>query len=374
MLRSRFLFLTLLVALCTSLGAAAPVRDGALEERLETIRKGRGMIALGGALLKGPEVVAVGMTGQRKQGAPDVALPGDSVHIGSCTKAMTATVIAILVEEGKLRFEQTIGESFPEMADGILPVYRDVTLEQLLTHRGGIVGDVPPVLWAELMRTAHEMSPKAQREKLFAGVLAVPPAATPGTKSVYSNAGFAIAGIMAERATGIEWEELMRKKLFEPLGMTTAGFGPPGAADAVTQPWGHSERLWSPVPVFLDNPPAIAPAGTVHCSLEDWGKFVAVHLRREAEPRLGLSAASIMKLQTPVPGTHEAFGWLVAERPWGGRVLTATGSNTMWYAVVWIAPEKGVGALAVTNRANKQAPGACDDVIVVLLRQAGLIE
>ena len=64
------------------------------------------------------------------------------------------------------------------------------------------------------------------------------PSARPGT-SIYSNVGYALAGLMAEQVTGHSWEDLMRKRVFEPLGMLSAGFGPPGHAGRVDQPWGH---------------------------------------------------------------------------------------------------------------------------------------
>ncbi len=344
-----------------------------LKDRIENIRKEYKMVALGGSLIRENESDLILMTGKRKKGAEIDALPDDQFHIGSCAKAMTATIIAMLVEEGKLRFDQTVGESFPELAEEILPVYKDVTLDQLLTHRGGIVANVPPTLWIKLMSTQDSVHPAEQRMKLIRGVLSTKPAATPGTESVYSNAGYAIAGVIAEKASGVTWEELMSEKLFKPLDMQSAGFGPPGMADSVSQPWGHYEGLLGFSPVFRDNPPAIAPAGTVHCSLKDWNRFIAIHLSPEDRPELGLSKESIIKLQTPVEGSNEAYGWIIEERAWGGRVLVFVGSNTMWYAVIWMAPEKGFAVTAVTNRGNPKAFEACNKVIEELIKEEELL-
>lgn len=353
------------------LGATCSLFAADLSPLLETVRNEHGAIALAGAVVHGDGTISVGVVGKRKSTDPAPAEIGDAFHIGSCGKAMSATVIAILVEEGKLRWEQTIAESFPEWTEEIRAEYHGVTLKQLLTMNGRIVGDVPPDLWMQVRFNTGGWTPSQQREKLARGVLAVEPVEL-GT---YSNASFAIAGVMAERATGETWEELMETKLFEPLGMESAGFGPPGSEDSVSQPWGHTlGLLGGRAPVFLDNPAAIAPAGTVHCSMEDWAKFLAVHLAGTDAPSIGLSGRAIAKLQSPVGESEMAMGWIVQERPWGGKVLTFTGSNTFWYAVVWLAPEKDRAFLAATNDGSDEAFAACDAAIVAMLRSEGLVE
>src|SRR6185436_1954641 len=165
---------------------------------------------------------------------------------------------------------------------------------------------------------------------------------------IYSNAGFSIAGHMAEKVTGKTWEDLMRQKIFRPLGMTTAGFGAPGTEAKHDQPRGH-QADGTPVEPGpgADNPVAIGPAGIVHCTIGDWAKFVALHLRGEQGDAKLLKAETFKKLHTPVAdGSHYGFGWMVTSRPWGGKgVLTHSGSNTMWYCVTWIAPEKDFAVL-----------------------------
>jgi CubicO group peptidase (beta-lactamase class C family) len=70
-------------------------------------------------------------------------------------------------------------------------------------------------------------------------VLERTPLSRPGLTYAYSNVGYALAGLMAEQVCGKSWESLMQKRLFDPLGMASAGFGTPGIGEAVTQPWGH---------------------------------------------------------------------------------------------------------------------------------------
>ena len=75
-------------------------------------------------------------------------------------------------------------------------------------------------------------------------LLAKPPLTKPGTVYAYSNAGYVFAGLMAEEVTGQPWEELMQQRLFDPLKMKSAGFGPTGQSNSerIDQPWGHREN------------------------------------------------------------------------------------------------------------------------------------
>lgn len=339
-----------------------------LAATLEPVRARAGLPALAAAVWRGKALVALGASGVRKRGDRTRVTAADRWHLGSDTKAMTATLIGIHIDRGQIRFEDTVGELFA--GDKIDPGYRDVTLEQLLRHRGGAPGDLPVDIRAAMRLDG---SAPGARAKAVLAVLARPPAQAPGTY-VYANAGYMIAGVALERRAGATWEELMRKDLFDPLGMASCGFGPPGTAAAVDQPWGHqSGGGGAPAPVApgpqADNPPSLGPAGTVHCSLADWGRFLAVHLagaRRETTPLV--SAATLTRLQTPPDGGDYAAGWRVVDRAWaGGRALTHSGSNTMWFATVWIAPANDMIYAVVTNRGDDAAAAAVDSVFAPLV-------
>jgi hypothetical protein len=83
----------------------------------------------------------------------------------------------------------------------------------------------------------------------------------------------------------------------------------------------------------------------VHCSLADWAKFAALHLRGLDGEGGFLRADTFRLLHSPTMGGDYAYGWSVAERDWaGGKALTHAGSNTMWYSVVWLAPNRSMPA------------------------------
>ena len=317
------------------------------------------------AVVRNGEIVAVGVAGLRTRGKPDKIASADHFHIGSDTKALTAMLCGILVDEGKLKWGQTLGETFPELKKSMHSQYQAVTLEQLLTHRGGAPSAIEKdELWGKLWQ--HKGTPTSARRLLFQGVTSKPPEATPGEKFIYSNAGFSIAGHMAEKVTGKSWEDRMREKIFRPLCMTTAGFGAPAKND---QPRGHKAD-GSPVEPGpgADNPVAIGPAGIVHCSIGDWAKFVAANLP-SAKTKL-VKPETLEKLHAPAPGEPKyAMGWIIADgQPWaGGPALTHAGSNTMWYAVAWLAPKKDFAVVIACNQANDKA---CNDAVLALIARA----
>jgi CubicO group peptidase (beta-lactamase class C family) len=195
------------------------------------------------------------------------------------------------------------------------------------------------------------------------------PLTRPGSTYAYSNVGYALAGLMAEHVSGQSWETLMIKRLFEPLGMTSAGFGTPGHPGKVDQPWGHHDSGGEVRPTQQDNAPVLGPAGTVHCSVPDWAKFASLHMRgAQGKPKL-LKAATFRALHTPPPGNNYSGGWLVLERSWAnGLTLSHSGSNTSWFATIWIAPVRDFAILVATNLGGDSAQKACDQAVSELIR------
>ena len=328
-----------------------------------------GMVA---ALIEGDQIVFTGAAGVRRTGGVERIQLTDTFHVGSCTKAMTATLCAMLVEEGKISWTTTIPQALPELKRKIHRDYQTVTLEQLLTHRAGVPGDLKAGQVLEMLQN-FKGSPVAARRRLVQDALARPPVHTPGSDFLYSNAGYSTAGHMLETVCSTPWEELITRRLFKPLKMSTAGFGAPGKTGSADQPRGHFAAGLPVEPGPLaDNPPSIGPSGTVHCSIEDWSKFIALNLRgAQGDARL-LKAGTFARLHTPAagPGDAYAMGWAVAERPWGGgTVLHHTGSNTLWYAVTWLAPKRNFAVMVMCNQGGDNAAKATDDASGALIQE-----
>jgi CubicO group peptidase (beta-lactamase class C family) len=355
-----------------STATGSPMTPADLAPRLEPLRAEFKLPALAAAVVHKDAIVAWGAVGVRKHGGAEQVTPADKFHIGSCTKSMTAVLAAMFVERGQLAWSTTLEEVFPERAEQMNSAFRTVTLEQLLCHRSGAPESLDADgLWGRIW--AHGGAPLEQRLFLLDGVTRQPPVAAPGTRFIYSNAGYAMAGAMIERVAGKPWEDLIREMLFAPLEMGTAGFGAPAAPGQVDQPWGHPAGLLGLKPVppgpRADNPPAIAPAGTVHCSIGDLAKYAAFHLRGARGTARLLKAATFKKLHTPVAGQDYALGWLAVPREWaGGLALTHTGSNTMFFAVIWLAPAKDFGVVVATNLGGRRAEQGCDKTAWTLIQ------
>lgn len=327
--------------------AAAPQKMEAhvmdLSAELEPIRVKGKLPALAAAAFRGDEVLAIGATGFRRQGHDERVTVDDKWHLGSDTKAMTAVLVAIWIDRGKLRFDETLGEIF---GSGVSAGFAPVTIEQLLRQRGGFSGAPSPERLLAMWAAGED------RAGFVAKILAEPTAHEPG-KFEYANESYIVLGAALERVSGKSWETLAASDLFAPLGMRSCGFGAP-EHDA---PWGHREIGGEIVPVApglqADNPPVLGPAGRVHCSLRDWGKFLAVVLAGARGEKTIASAATMKRLLTPPEDAREneryAGGWMETTRPWGGKVLTHSGSNTMWMVTAWLAPEKNLSFVAATN-------------------------
>jgi CubicO group peptidase (beta-lactamase class C family) len=338
--------------------------DARIDSVLEVVRLKHHIPALGGAIISG-DTVTVGTRGIRKQGGAVLATVKDQWHLGSDTKAMTATLIAALVEERAMTWESSIENVFPDIAPTLPESFRKVTVLQLLRHRAGLPANTD---WTAL---GAKGSLREQRLAALKAVSTITLVSKPGTAFLYSNWGYVLAGAMAEKIKKTTWEKLIAAYLFKPLGMKSAGFGGTGTPGKVDQPWSH-DADGKPAPLngpLMDNAAVMGPAGSVHCSLADWAAFISDQLRGARGEHAILKTESYKVLHAPPPGGEYACGWLVTQRDWaGGTALTHAGSNTMNYAVVWLAPQRNVAVLVCANQGGPAASAACDEAASALLQ------
>ena len=295
-----FRSLLALFALAASALAAEP-RD--ISAVLDPIRAKYKIPACASAVIADGRITAIGATGVRRVDS-DVRVTVDDIwHIGSCTKSMTALLVGMLVDAGKLRWDMSLPEALPGVPCD--PGWRGVTLGHLVTQRSGI-----PLMTRAEWRSLDVGggTPREQRAAFARKLLSMAPAKPPG-KFDYSNSGYGLLGAIIERAGDASFEDLLRKHIFEPLHLTTAGFGAPATPGKTDQPWGHrrtGEKL-TPVPPSPENqfPHALAPAASVHMSLTDFARYA--WWLSTGEPRL-VKAETFAHLQTPPEGSGYAGG------------------------------------------------------------------
>ncbi|MBS0294762.1 MAG: serine hydrolase [Proteobacteria bacterium] len=305
--------------------------------------------------------------GVRKLGEPAPADAHTVFPIGSNTKAFTATALAMLVDEGKLSWDDKVEARLPgfQMSDPYAT--GEMTVVDMLTHRSGLgLGQGDLMVFPETDFTRREIVDHLRYLK------------TPRTLRsgyAYDNVLYIAAGQMVENVSGRRWEDFMHTRVFAPLGMNDAkaSFGeikpgsnaawPHARLDGPLRGLGHIQALGR-----VENIDAAAPAGAINASAEDMTKWLEVQLDRGALPdgkgRLFSEAQSAMLFtpQTiiptgPVPGPLSAasssfkdyaLGFIIQDYR-GHKVILHGGAVTGGISMVVLIPEKHVGFAVMTN-------------------------
>lgn len=298
------------------------------------------------------------LAGLRDVGATARIQAGDAFMIGSTTKAMTSALAGRLVEQGRIAWTTTLAEALPDLAAGMLPAYRTVTLEHLLCHRGGLLaftgGDDIGRFQAYLQTTLAPLpTTLAGRERFFAAwLLAQDPITAPGQGFVYSNAGYAMAALMLEARTGRSFADLFEQELARPLGMAVGWT----SADTryTNRPVGHGGakgKLVALVPedaetaAWLD---VLRPGGEGTTITPDsyatWLRWHLRALRGEATP---LAGGYLQRIRALKAGDY-ALGWIAADVD--GRAVLAHDGEYRGFSSLVIVDLRGRSAsFGITN-------------------------
>jgi len=328
-----------------------------------------------------PDEMDEGVAGVRKAGTDDPVRRDDWFLPGSNTKAMTASVAARVVERGTIAWTTTLAEALPDLAAGMREAYRTVTLEQLLNHRGGVMAfnnakDVEA--FTSYLQTLGNAQPDtlAGRQRLFAAWLLAQPSpdgVTPGRDFSYSNAGYALAGMMLEARTGLTFRELFDQEMARPLGLEVRWVR--GDEAAINRPNGHSgaagqspevvppvsaqEAIWSEV---------IRPAGPDFAirptSYARWLRWHLLALKGQTTP---LSSGYVQRLQQLQTNDY-AMGWFATQSPEGRPMLAHTGQWAGFNSVAVVDRSGRSGSAALTNIVDSSSTEA--SWVVKLLQDA----
>jgi hypothetical protein len=217
---------------------------------------------------------------------------------------------------------------------------------------------------------------RAQREAASMDALQSTPRHVPGTKYLYSNWGFVLAGHIVEELTDTTWEEVLATRLFEPLDIllnkeNVSSFT--GAPNNDVAPWGHLGNDQTPCnpstsSYKCDNPSVMGPAGTFSGPVAAMAAYFAWHIRchnGDGDNPLILSQNACQELHQPAdPSLGEyGYGWICTSRTWAdGLTCTHTGSNNLNYYVVWLGFGIDRGFVAFTNGGGRS--GSADFAMV----------
>ena len=308
-----------------------------LQVEIDRVRSAGNMPGLAMVVVENGVITTVASGNRSAVGAVPLAT-SDPFQVGSQTKAVTGMLVARLVEKKQLRWDSNLAELFPAWSATMHPTLRTATVEQLLRHRSGIKRDLDEGDAVQLRPLATgELT--ADRATTALHVLRQAPTSTPNQAYRYSNLGYMLLGMIAEKAGGATYEQLMAREVFAPL-QVVAGFGFPGDAGA-SQPLGHVAQGagWTPTTLSGEEryvTDLMLPAGGLMLSAPEYGKLLRAQLEGLKGQSTYLDSETFKLIHTPVDGY--GFGWAVTDDATLGRNSAHAGSWGTYYVFAIVVP------------------------------------
>lgn len=302
--------------------------------------------------------------GVRELGKPGAVDPDTRFAVASNTKSMTAALLATLVDEGKLGWEDPVTKHLPDFAMYDPATTQAMTIRDLLVHRSGLplgAGDL--MIWPTTTHT---------RAEVVHGLRYLKPVRGFRTGYDYDNVLYIVAGAVVEKVTGQTWEQAVGTRILTPAGMTTAVPAPSLAPAANLA--GRHVKLGGPVygmgtmqRVERQETDSFAPAGGVQASVRDMAAWLRLQLAhgKAADGRQVWSEAQATELWKPQtlisntagPTAEEpgrsifntyALGWNVFDYR-GERVVGHSGAMNGQLTITAMIPARNVGVVVLTN-------------------------
>ena len=342
---------------------AAPIAPEKIDDTVARAMKAFDVPGMAVAIVKdGKQVFAKGY-GVRQAGTAGLVDADTLFQIGSNTKAVTTAALAILVDEGKLRWDDKVIDHLPQFRMYDPYATREFTIRDLLTHRSGLgkgAGDL-------MFFPATDMS----RDEIIHGLRYLKPVSGFREKFDYDNLLYMVAGQLIPAVTGQSWEDFVTKRVFAPLHMTgcSARYDLITDRSNVASPHVVTDGQVQPVPVV--DMRVIGPAGTINCSIAGMSKWLETQLAGGLTPngqRLfsAKRGEEMWDVVTPTPlspllagmyDTHFSgygLGWALSDAH-GFRRVHHTGG--VLGTVTWVSmiPELNLGVLVFTNQQNEAA-------------------
>lgn len=310
----------------------------------DSVRKYRSIPGLVYAVFTPDHIIDSGTTGVRVFRSRENIRFADYFYIGSNTTAVTAGIATKIVESGKIQWNSTIIGVIPELNGKISKFYHRVTLQQLLTQRGGIP-EYPAD--SDYHKLAFQLTGKntAEQRRNFV-IMALkrqPLLILDSSLATYSVAGTVVAAAMLEKATGRSWEDLVEQYINKPLNIRAATSST-GIHDSLL-PAGHAYNAGSLV-IETRNPPermiaALAPAGNLNISAHDYIVYLQDLLKTFQTQK-----AAAEKMLFGFNGY--AMGW-ENERWKNFHTSHAFGKDPFFSCYAEIIKEKNIGILVLCN-------------------------
>ena len=357
-MKNRLIRSVLAIACLLGFAVAAHAQSGAqwqaLDSYIQSAMHDAKLPGLAVGIVQNGQPVYVKGFGVRDITTGQPVTPDTLFDIGSCTKAFTAGAVGILVDEGKMHWDDHVNDYIPffHLYDPLAD--ENVTIRDLLTHRTGMGGT--DLLWYGTSFSAEEVIRRVRY---------IPPEFGFRARFEYQNVMYATAGYAVGEASGGTWQDFVREHIFAPLGMTGADFSATDAQNAPDHATPHDEKDGKVVTIPWRNIDSVAPAGSINAGVKDMAKWIAMQLNDGmADSKQIISARSMKEMHAaqivvPQGGEFDLFfprfvslsygmGWFIEDYH-GHLVWMHPGDIDGFASLVVLIPEVKTGFVILTN-------------------------
>ena len=355
--------LLLLIAVTTQVASAQNGSLNGFDDYVNKAMKEWEVPGLAVAIIKGDQIVLAKGYGVRKIGDPAPVDERTLFAIGSSSKAFTAAAVGMLVDEGKVKWDDPVTKYLPEFEMYDPYVTRELTVRDLLTHRSGLQrGDF---LWygteldrEEILKRTRHLKPSWSLRSTFG----------------YQNLMYLAAGQLIARVSGKSWDEFIRDRFFAPLNMSASStsINALKTANNVATPHSKIEEKVTVIPWRnIDN---IAPAGSINSNVVDMAQWVRLQLGdgmfekqkifSAAQAKEMHAAQTVIRFEPPYtmfyPEAHflnYGLGWFLSDYR-GRKVVEHGGAIDGMRAQVALIPEEKLGLVVLSNMNGSGLPTA----------------
>ncbi|AZZ97018.1 serine hydrolase [Pseudoalteromonas sp. R3] len=311
------------------------------------------------AVVERSEVVLAKGFGVRHVAYPDKVDANTLFGIASNSKAFTAAALAMLVDEGKLSWDDRVIKHIPEFRLADPYATREMTIRDLLSHRSGLgkgAGDL--MIWPDTDKTMSD---------LLEGIAHLPVNSSFRSEYAYNNLMFVVAGEVVHRVTGQDWRTFVEQRMFKPLGMNTskAGFS---RIPAQNTNWATGSIYWENqlTPFFIDYLEDFRGAGAIASSANDMSRWLLTQLSQGQIPEGKRLFSSEQQTQMWLPHIMRApskegkkyyqqqfrgygLGWAI-EDYFGHKKVGHGGGILGMVSQVAMIPGKELGVVVLSNQ------------------------
>lgn len=306
------------------------------------------------AIVKDDQVVLLKGYGVRKLGGVKPVDPDSIFEIGSLTKAFTAAALGMLVDEGKLHWDDRVIDHMPDFRLYDPWVTREIRVRDLLCHRSGL-----PAYGGDLMAFGSIYN----RQEIIHRLRFIKPVSSFRSAYAYQNLMVLTAGQLIPRITGKTWDEFVRERIFAPLGMrstyTSTSQLPAGGDVAAPHIYADGKSQ----PDERGNYDNIGPAGSINSTVRDMAQWIRLQLGAGTVDGRKLFSEEVSRemwsARTPIHAKPSAglpapqfqaygLGWGISEYR-GHKLLNHAGALSGMTARIAIMPDEKLGFVILTN-------------------------